>query len=183
MIESLKLKKSDLFWEPFAGSGVVSLFAAHHVQHVFATDLNPHAIENTKQNFEKYGLKDKLSIFQSDVFPPVEQSFDVIALNPPYTDKEAEDNIEIMAWDHEHKALKKFFSGVRNYLKANGSIYISWPDYSGFQMLEHLMQKHGFQHEVVSEVSEPLDKKNPASSQSLVYRVYKAHLPIEKSLD
>ncbi|MFC1474993.1 peptide chain release factor N(5)-glutamine methyltransferase [bacterium] len=51
-----------------------------------AVDISPLAAELTKDNAERLGVSDRLSVFQGDLYDPLDASarFDAIVANPPY---------------------------------------------------------------------------------------------------
>ena len=73
------------------GSGCIALALAKHIPqaHVAAVDIDPKAIELTKQNAQKLGLNDRVTVLQGDLFEPLSQlvdpgPFHLIVSNPPY---------------------------------------------------------------------------------------------------
>src|SRR5260221_1083115 len=85
-IKQLHLKGKSVL-EPGCGSGLISINAAKKGANVTATDINPVAIEFLKKNSRQNNVK--LRIIQSDLFQNISrQSFDIIAINPPYYKKQ-----------------------------------------------------------------------------------------------
>jgi release factor glutamine methyltransferase len=80
------------------GSGRIALTAARAGASVTACDLNPSAVECARRNAESNGLA--LNAVLSDQFDALPQHFDVIAINPPYFDR-----------DPATQAEHAFFSG------------------------------------------------------------------------
>jgi release factor glutamine methyltransferase len=79
-----------------AGSGLISLFAASKGAVVTASDINPVAIQNIRDNAKMNG-KD-LTVIESDLFEKIPNStFDFIIIAPPYYPKDPRDYAE-MAW-------------------------------------------------------------------------------------
>ena len=73
------------------GSGCIALALAKHIPqaHVAAVDIDPKAIELTKQNAQKLGLGDRVTVLQGDLFEPLSElvdpgPFHLIVSNPPY---------------------------------------------------------------------------------------------------
>jgi ribosomal protein L3 glutamine methyltransferase len=69
------------------GSGCLAILAALAFPHahVDAADLSVDALEVARRNVDDYGLRNRLTLHQSDLFndlPPV--AYDVIVCNPPY---------------------------------------------------------------------------------------------------
>lgn len=68
------------------GSGRIALTAARVGARVTACDLNPSAVTSAKRNAERNGLR--LNAVLSDQFDALPSHFDVIAINPPYYDRD-----------------------------------------------------------------------------------------------
>jgi release factor glutamine methyltransferase len=68
------------------GSGRIALTAARAGAVVTACDLNPSAVECAAQNAVRNGLP--ISAILSDQFDALPAHFDVIAINPPYYDRD-----------------------------------------------------------------------------------------------
>lgn len=73
------------------GSGCIALALARHIPqaHVAAVDLDPKAVELTRQNVQKLSLADRVTVLQGDLFEPLSQlvdpgPFHLIVSNPPY---------------------------------------------------------------------------------------------------
>ena len=81
------------------GSGCVAAAIAKNLKTatVIAIDISPPAVEIAKNNIEKLGLTDRVTVEQGDLFEPIKRMvdarpFDMIVANPPYiaTDQLAE---------------------------------------------------------------------------------------------
>lgn len=84
------------FLELGAGCGIISLLAARKGAMVTASDINPAAVENCRQNALLNHLD--LNIIHSDLFSNIrEKNFDWIVIAPPYYPKDAK-NFSEMAW-------------------------------------------------------------------------------------
>jgi release factor glutamine methyltransferase len=73
------------------GSGCIAAAIAHHHKHatVIATEISPAALAVARQNIERLGLNDRVTLLEGDLFEPLAQSvdqhaFDLIVSNPPY---------------------------------------------------------------------------------------------------
>lgn len=162
LITTVKVEPHERVLEPFAGTGVIALFLAPYAREVIATDINPEAVKNIQENINLHGLKEKMLAVQADIFPDGEEMFDVIVLNPPYTDREAQDMAEKALWDENHMSVKRFFREAKKYLKPKGRIYSTWSNFADFAFIERLGRTYGYSLKPVAETTK--DKK--------VYRVY-----------
>lgn len=80
------------------GSGCVALAIAANAPQcrVTATDRNPQAIDLTKRNADRLGLKDRLGVCLGDLFSALPESsgpFTAICANPPYVEDDAWDTL------------------------------------------------------------------------------------------
>ena len=156
------ITEKSIVLEPCAGTGVISLFLAEKAQRVVATDINKLAIKNIIVNSQKYNLFHKIIAMNADVFPALSLKYDLIVINPPYTDKEAGDDVERAFWDKGHNTVRKLLNEGRTYLSAEGKIYLSWANFADFYFIEHLAAEEGY--EIVLKAERVKEEK--------IYRVY-----------
>lgn len=78
------------------GSGCLGIIAAQLFPNakVDIADLSKDALEVAKRNVRDYGLEDRVTIYQGDLFAPLKgKSYDLIITNPPYVDKQGMDTL------------------------------------------------------------------------------------------
>lgn len=71
------------------GSGCLAILAAHAFPnaHVDGVDLSPDALDVAQYNVSDYGLEDRISLIESDMFDKLKgKQYDLIISNPPYVD-------------------------------------------------------------------------------------------------
>lgn len=79
-----------------AGTGLISLYCHRKGAIVTASDINPQALANVKENATRNHAK--ITIIKSDLFQNLQPTdFDLILINPPYYPKKANTSAE-MAW-------------------------------------------------------------------------------------
>src|SRR5204863_4429236 len=91
---------------------------------VSCCDVNPTAVQATRQNAEKNQVN--ISVVESDLFSSVnDQKFDIILNNPPYYPKDPS-NSEERAWyaGRNLEYFQKFFLQSLNFVKPQGIIYM-----------------------------------------------------------
>jgi len=122
-----KIKEGDVVLDTCAGSGIQSVYLAKikKAQRVYSFDISDYAIENIKLNAKLNGVQDKIEIIKCDIFPKLDIKFDVIVANPPYTDYEAKDILEMSLWDKGNKVLRRILAEGGTYLKTGGKMYLS----------------------------------------------------------
>lgn len=154
MIETVLFDPEDIVLDSCAGTGIFSVFAANKAKKVIAVDVNKFAIENVKENTKLYKLGDKITAIVGDLFPDFEIKFDKISINPPYTDNFATDVVERSVWDKGNKTTRKFFKKVKDYLKPDGKIYLSWANFADYDFIENLIKESGFSFKVIRKSGE-----------------------------
>lgn len=109
------------------GTGIESIVAIlAGADHVDATDINNTAVECTKHNIDQNGLKDKISVFQGDLFfaLPLDKKYDLIIANLPIVNfkPENESGITRALYDPDFSLHKRLLIEGRRYLSEDGHI-------------------------------------------------------------
>lgn len=109
------------------GTGLVSVFVGlRGSRSITALDINPTAVKNSQQNFEKFQIKD-CSALLSDVFSAVPgMKYDSIIFNLPYHNGVARSDLEKGVIDSNYDAMKKFFGQAKDFLKKGGLLYVGF---------------------------------------------------------
>ncbi len=166
LITTIDIRPDEIVLEVCSGTGVISLFAAERAKEVIATDINPNAIKNIKENAKKYGFERKINAIQANLFPNIKKQFEVIIINPPYTDHEAQNFEEQAFWDKDHQIVKRFFKEASTYLTDKGRIYLSWANFAGFDFIEKLAKEYNYTMKKIAETKE---------EGEIIFRVYEIH--------
>lgn len=71
------------------GSGALAIIAAHAFPGamVDAVDVSAAALEVAACNVARHGLSRRVTLYQGDLFAPLEDTYDLILSNPPYLDE------------------------------------------------------------------------------------------------
>ena len=142
-IVSANVSKGVEVWDIGTGTGLVALQAKRNgAKYVLATDLNPQAVKNARENSKL--LKSKIDIRQTDVFGKIKKKFDIITFNSPFTDHKTEERYQVCFWDENHKTLRRFLSGIRKYLKSNGRVFIAWASFADLRELRRITNEYNF---------------------------------------
>lgn len=147
--------------------------ARNGARKVVATDISKQAIENCRHNAEKYGFeklirkRDGSLLFearwyeklrynleriiearQGNLFEPVRlyeklKGFDLIIANLPFVNHPVREECERWVYDEDYQAHKGFFSKVREYLKKEGRVLISFSNIGDVGFFEGQITKSG----------------------------------------
>jgi SAM-dependent methyltransferase len=117
------------FIEIGCSSGAVSISLASQVERGVLTDINPLAVENARQNITSLGISN-LEVIRSDVFDSVTGRFDLVIFNPPYTNHPCNDERDMMFWDPNDSAKRRFFLDAHRFLRGYGRVLFGWADFS-----------------------------------------------------
>lgn len=150
LTDTVKTSEGEVCLDIGTGTGIVALkMRKLGASRVVGVDMNPRSVENAKENAKIMQLSN-IEFKISDLFNNVqEEQFDVIAFNPPYTDKLASNEIDICFFDKEHAIVHRFFQRARNYLKTNGRIYLAWSNISDKpDLIKELADQYNFHYEV-----------------------------------
>jgi methylase of polypeptide subunit release factors len=144
------------FCEIGSGTGIVSLYIAQQNTDIQITscDVNPHAVTNTRENFEKHDISSQANVLQSDVFNGLgESKFDAIfwALPFGYVEEGAElDNVDLQTFDAGYKSIEEYFRNGAEYLSSGGSLLFGFsPEIGHQELIDELALTYGWLIELI----------------------------------
>jgi len=115
------------------GSGYLAVEASRHpsVSSVIAIDINPDAVEATKQRARSRNVD--VDVRLGDLFEPLkDETFDLIMFNAPYLPSEGEPDEPSWSGGYIGKEiLERFLKEAINYLKPDGEILVVYSDKTG----------------------------------------------------
>ncbi len=127
-----------------AGSGLISIAAAKKGAIATATDINPVAIDFLYKNSRRNNTT--IEIIKSDLFAAIpDNSFDIIAINPPYYKKNPV-TITDHAWYCGEKGefFSNLFSQLKKFIHKDTLVMIVLCDGCDLQMIENMAEMNGF---------------------------------------
>ena len=136
--------QGERFLELGAGSGLISIQAAKKEAIVTATDINPIAIECLRRNCEQNNVKTEIIL--SDLFADIpEQSFDIIAINPPYYKKQPQTMAE-HAWYCGEKGqyFEQLFATLGKYMHKDSIVLMVLSEDCDIPMISELASCYNF---------------------------------------
>ena len=167
MIETMEINEGDIVLDACSGSGIIALFACNKAKEVIATDISQYAIENINENIKLHSLQNKMKAIETDLFPPNNTlKFDVITINPPYTNYKANGIVERSVWDENNNTIKQFFSELDTFLSKDGKVFLGWADFSNMSLIETLCSEYNYNCRIVG-------KKRDNTSLFVVYKIEK----------
>jgi len=136
--------KETSFLELGAGTGIISILAKKKGAKVTATDINPLAIENIRDNCADHDIE--FEVVQSNLFEKVpSQTFDWIVINPPYYPRNPQNNRDY-AWycGENHEFFRDLFSQLDQYIHAETNCIMILSDQCDIQKIKGIGESSGF---------------------------------------
>ena len=139
----LHTHEGESFLEIGSGTGIFSVLAAlNGADRVVATDINPDAVANTKENAHLHKVADKLTTLLGDMFEPLAKNdvFDVIFFNIPFCHRNKKETASMLSkslFDPEHDLLHRFFKEGQKHLKPTGRMLLGYSTTHGDITLMH----------------------------------------------
>jgi release factor glutamine methyltransferase len=133
------------FLELGAGCGIISLLAASKGASVTASDINPAAVENIKQNALRNNLE--LNVVESDLFMSIrERDFDLIVIAPPYYPKEPK-NFSEMAWfcGEDFDYFGKLFPQLSLHITPSTDVIMILSEDCNIEKIKEIAGRSGFE--------------------------------------
>lgn len=160
--------KDKRFLELGCGTALISVLAAKKGAKVFATDINPKAIENAQLNAEKNGVE--VETIHSDLFASVpKQQFDYIIINPPYYPKNPHSEAE-KAWycGENFEYFEQLFSTLDAYTNNSSQVLMILSEDCELKTIKSIAKKNKI------EFVEVLKKKRN-QELNFIYRLSSKH--------
>lgn len=143
MAENIIFEAKKKVLDMGCGSGIQSMNALIQNCEVIAVDLNPKALEITKQNSKQIKKENKIETIQSNLFEKIKkQKFDYILFNPPYVPSDTIKYIELDGGKKGREILNKFLEKVPNWITEKGKIYFIQTNINGIKETKNILKKH-----------------------------------------
>lgn len=153
----LPTREDEEFLEIGPGTGVTAIFTAlRGAKHVTAIDINPSAVENTRENARLNGVEEKLTVMEGDIYKPLAKNskFDTIYWNTPFGYVDENEDVSVLekaVYDPGYNATHRFISQAKEHLKKNGRLLIGFSTTLGkFDILKKFLEEAGFEVRLVS---------------------------------
>ena len=123
------------------GCGVLSLYLCKHLPRrtmIWATDLNPAAVQGFQADLQRLGLQDQVRVVQADMIPPDLQNLDLILCNPPWLPGPVRSVLEAGIY-YEEGFFARLFTQVSKALRPGGTFVLL---FSNFAQVSGLTAEH-----------------------------------------
>jgi SAM-dependent methyltransferase len=114
------------------GTGVLSAALARRgAAQVVGTDLSDRAMACAKDNLQRLGVQNQVTLLQTDLFPPGQAA--LVVCNPPWLPARATSLLDQAVYDEGSQMLKGFLKGLPEHLYPGGEGWLILSD-----LAEHL---------------------------------------------
>lgn len=143
-----EIKPGDHVLEVGCGSGYIAAGLAEYAQ-VLATDINPHAVRETRTR--------GIDVVRSDLLRGIRGPFDLVLFNPPYLptseDERMNDWLEyaLDGGPDGCRVIAEFAGQVEKVLAPGGRVLLLFSSLTGPERVIRLFRKHGFESEILFE--------------------------------
>lgn len=139
LIAQAPLPSTDLAFDIGTGTGVIAaVLAKRGIKKIIATDQDPRALVCAKENINRLGLNEQITVTQTDMFP--EGKAPLIVCNPPWLPAKPSSPIEYAVYDPDSKMLTAYLKGLKKHLTEEGEGWLILSDFA-----EHLgLRTHAF---------------------------------------
>ena len=138
-----------------SGCGLVGLTVTEkcRLTSLTATDINPFAVLCTRENSERLGLGDRVSVYEGDVYDPIPaQKAHAIFWNAPWVSRGRlkQGHVELTRvqrsfFDPGYQGLKKYISLARDYLVPDGRLFLGFGKGANTDGMFHIAREHGYE--------------------------------------
>ncbi|GAB3660323.1 methyltransferase [Streptomyces sparsus] len=109
------------------GTGVLAvLLARRGVQRVTATDQDPRALACARENAERLGAADRVTVVEADLFP--EGRAPLVVCNPPWLPAKPASSVDHAVYDPGSRMLRGFLTGLAERLTPGGEGWLILSD-------------------------------------------------------
>jgi methylase of polypeptide subunit release factors len=132
LVAEAPLPAKTLAFEVGTGTGVLAaVLARRGVERVIATEIDSRALACARENIDRLGLGDRVSVVEADLFPPGRAP--LVVCNPPWLPARPSSALERAVYDPESRMLRSFLAGLQEHLEPQGEGWLVLSDFA-----EHL---------------------------------------------
>jgi release factor glutamine methyltransferase len=157
LIRTSPLVKGKTVLEMCTGSGLLALCCKKAgAQSVVATDINPDAVANAKENAHRLGFSTaidvrQVSIGNASAFAAIQahERFDLIVSNPPWENDMPNDIDDYAYYDPGFKLIQSLLTDARNHLTQNGEMYLAYGCVTAIRLIEKMALDLDYSFEIL----------------------------------
>jgi methylase of polypeptide subunit release factors len=132
LLTEAPLPATTLAFDIGTGTGVLAaVLARRGIERVIATEIDPRALACARENIDRLGLADRVSVVEADLFP--QGRAPLVVCNPPWLPARPSSTLERAVYDPESHMLRSFLGGVAEHLEPQGEGWLVLSDFA-----EHL---------------------------------------------
>jgi release factor glutamine methyltransferase len=144
-----EVRDADRVLDMGTGTGVNAVLAASRSTDVVGVDVNPDAVAAAIDNAVANGVADRTTFLVGDLFAPVDGTFDLVVIDPPFRWFRPRDMAERAMADEGYEALGRFFAELPRRLRPGGRVLVFFGTSGDLDHLLSLAHAAGFVHEVI----------------------------------
>jgi release factor glutamine methyltransferase len=138
------------------GTGVTSVYGLRMgCDHVVAIDINEAAVENTRQNADRHGVSDRISVRHGDLYDALgtDERFDVIYWNSSFIDAPDdhvfESDLDHAYFDPGYRVHRRYLQGAASHLRAGGRLLLGFSSLGNWDELRRACSEAGLEPRVL----------------------------------
>ena len=159
------------FLEIGTGTGVIAVSAVLNDATVVATDCNPHAVANAKENVKYLGVN--VEVLEGNMYNPITKGrkFDIIFWNHPFNkgDNPHEEMLLRAGFDYQYESLEKYVAQARTYLRPKGDLLLGSGNFADIAEIERIAERNNFSLEILQEKECSLTEKSSILNRYIIY--------------
>lgn len=126
LFSNRKVYKNKIVLDLGSGTGIIGVIAGKFgAKRVVSSDIDPIAVNNTRQNIKNAKLASITSVVESDLFKKIKSKFDVVIFNHPFFGNVRDEYAKLDVINNGG-LLKKFLKEVKSHLKSKGIIIMPY---------------------------------------------------------
>ncbi len=175
-VREVKVRPNESFLEIGSGCGAVCITKSlEGARPVVAVDINPIAVETTRDNASAYLTAGSVTVYEGNLFGPLPkgQRFDTIFWNVPFAcidDTPTLSLLERSVIDPFYFHLCQYIKESRSYLNPGGRLLIGFSNTLGYvKWLRKLLVQYGFRYKIVA-------RTNAMETNPVTFELYEARL-------
>lgn len=172
-------KKSLL--EIGTGCGVIAVVCALRGAFIVATDVNPYAVANARENVKRHASENSVSIRQGDMYSPLcpGEKFDYIFWSHPFNNwpTPVRDLLFRSGMDHGYQNLRTYISRAEEHLAPSGRLLLGTGDSADLEEIQAIAADSGLDVELIDSTRMALEYGGKAEIRYLIleFRKRKGH--------